>query len=107
MAVPQHQTHLLATVRMHGCALYLPLESAYDRDLLFEHLNNVARAHYRAHLVILERSLLTSECGRQACGCAECGRVMGRGAVQHRTHDHTLCTYCARHLVDELNQGAP
>ena len=105
MAEPQQQRHVLVTVRMQGCALFLPLESPYDCDVLFEHLQHVARAHYRAQLEIQKQRLFVSECGRQPCGCAECGRVIQRGGVQHRAHDHTLCTYCARHLVEELNQA--
>ena len=97
----------MAKVRMQGCAIYLPFETAYEQDVVFEHLQSVARAHYRAALEFHERCLLVSECGTRACGCAECGRIIARGSVQHRADDQTLCAFCARHLLHTLDRSIP
>jgi len=94
-----------AKVRMPGCAICLPFETAYDQDVVFDHLQSVARAHYRAALEVHERCLLVSECGTQACGCADCGRTIACGSVQHRADDHTLCTGCARRMLHALDRS--
>src|SRR6185369_16192678 len=93
----------MAKVRMQGCAIYLPFETAYDQDVVFEHLQSVARAHHRVALEVRERCLLVSECGTRACGCAECGRTIACGSVQHHADDHTLCTLCARRMLQHLD----
>ena len=95
----------MAKVRMQGCAIYLPFETADDQDVVFEHLQSVARAHHRVALEISERCLLVSECGTRACGCAECGHTIACGSVQHHADDHTLCTGCARRMVQGI-EGA-
>jgi hypothetical protein len=94
-----------AKLRMPGCGIYLPFESAYDQEVVFDHLQRVARAPYRAALEVHERCLLVSECGTQACGCADCGRTIACGSVQHRADDHTLCTGCARRMVHTLDRN--
>jgi hypothetical protein len=94
-----------AKVRMPGCAISLPFETAYDQDVVFDHLQSVAHAHYRAALEVHERCLLVSECGTQACGCADCGRTIACGSVQHRADDHTLCTGCARRMLHALDRS--
>ena len=93
----------MAKVRMQGCAIYLPFETAYDQEVVFEHLQSVARAHHRLALEVRERCLLVSECGTRACECAECGRTIACGSVQYHADDHTLCTRCARRMLHGLD----
>jgi|SRR5687768_3869606 hypothetical protein len=96
----------LAKVSVDTGALFLSLDTPYDRDVLFEYLQGVARAHRSVRLEVRERHWVVTERAGGPGRCAGCGRAIGHGSLQYAVEHTTHCGRCARRMVHDLEQAA-
>ena len=85
--------------------MFLPVDTPYDRDVLFEHLQAAARIHKEVRIELEEQRLIGAH-GDEPHQCAECGRVIAQGVVQYTSGCRTLCTRCARRVLHNQQTAA-
>ena len=81
--------------------VFLPVETPYDQDVLFEYLGSIASAHRSVEVALERLRVVVSENGSRPHHCATCDRVMVHGAVRYEIACRGLCGRCARVLVRE------
>ena len=82
--------------------MFLPVETPYDQDVLFEYVRSIASAHRRVVVALERLRVLVSENGSRPHHCARCARVMLHGAMRCEVARRSLCARCARALVREV-----
>lgn len=91
----------LAKVSVDSGMVFLPVETPYDQDVLFEYLRAIASTHRRVEVAVEGLRVLVSENGSRPHHCASCARLMVRGALRCEIARRNLCGRCARALVRE------
>lgn len=74
--------------------MVLPVNTPYDREVLFEYADQYARRHGRVRIEIGRRECIASVCKDQPEVCVSCGRRLDR--VSYAMSARTLCRFCAR-----------
>jgi hypothetical protein len=97
---PGCMSHVLVKVSDETGAMFLPADTPYDRDVLFEHLQAAARAHEQVRVELDDLRLLL-EHGAEMRECAHCRRSIAQGVMQFVSGSLTVCTRCARRLLDD------
>jgi hypothetical protein len=82
--------------------VFLPVETPYDQDVLFEHLRSCASVHRRVELSLEWLRVRVSENGSRPHRCTRCARVMVHGAMRCEVARRSLCARCARAIVREV-----
>jgi hypothetical protein len=91
--------HGLARVSVETGVVFLPVDTPYDQDLLFEYLQSIVGVHRQVQVELDRLQLLARENGHGRHHCAGCDRSMSHGAVRYVVARRTLCGRCARSLV--------
>jgi hypothetical protein len=89
----------LAKVSVDTGVVFLPVETPYDQDILFEYLQTIASAHRQVEVELERLRLVVSENGNRRHRCAGCDWVMVHGAVRYVIGRRGVCRRCARALV--------
>jgi hypothetical protein len=89
----------LAKVSVDTGVVFLPVETPYDQDVLFEYLRAITSAHRQVEVELEQLRLLVTENGSRRHQCAGCERVMLHGAVRYVIDRRGVCGRCARALV--------
>lgn len=98
--------HGLARVSVETGVVFLPVETPYDQDLLFEYLRSIASAHREVQVELQRLRLLVSENGARRHRCTRCDRLMAAGSVRYLVARRSVCVRCARALVrDAEDEG--
>ena len=89
----------LAKVSVQTGVAFLPIETPYDRDVLFEYLNTVAAAHEQVQVELDGLRVLVGATSASRLPCARCDRDMPESARRYVIDERPLCTRCARTVV--------
>lgn len=88
----------VARISFHGGALFMPLRTPYDREVLFEHVDLYARRHGSVRVEFGRRELTVQNGGpADEPECASCGRHLD--ALTYILGGRSLCALCARRDV--------
>jgi hypothetical protein len=98
----------LAKVSVDAGVVFLPVETPYDQDALFEYLRAITSAHRQVEVELERLRLVVSDNGSRRHRCAGCDRTMLHGAVRYVIARRSVCCRCARALVrDAEHEGEP
>jgi len=89
----------LAKVSMDAGVVFLPVETPYDQDVLFEYLQTITSVHRQVEVELECLRLVVSNNGNRRHQCAGCDRLMTHGAVRYVVGRRSVCSRCARALV--------
>jgi hypothetical protein len=87
----------LARIFSAGGTLLVPAETPYDRELLFESVEDSTRRYGTVRLELNRRDWRISLVNDSALRCAACGRAADR--VIYTAEDLRVCAGCARRLA--------
>jgi hypothetical protein len=89
----------VARISFHGGALFVPVKTPYDREVLFEHLDLYAKRHGTVRVELNRREWLVSSRSdaENAPSCTECDRRLE--ALTYALGGRTLCGFCAKRDV--------
>ncbi len=86
----------IAHVSFAGEGLFLPVRSAYDRQLLAEHVAARVRTKGEAQVLLNdERWLVGLMRGRQGGDCSGCNKALDIACYAARNPDPAYCVNCA------------
>ena len=84
----------VARISFHGGALFVPVKTPYERELLFEHIDLYTRRHGRVRLEFNRREWSVSLTNDHPAVCTSCRRRLD--ALTYAMGGRTLCSQCAR-----------
>ena len=85
----------VARISFQGGALFVPVKTPYDRELLFEHLDLYARRHGTIRVDLNRRELTVRKTDDQTKPvCSICQRRLD--TLTYALAGRTLCGACAR-----------
>lgn len=88
----------VARISFHGGALFLPVKTPYDREVLFEHLDLYAKRHGAVRVELNRREwTVTRSNGEAIPQCSLCSRRLD--ALSFALGGRTLCALCAKRDV--------
>ena len=96
----------LAKVSVQTGVTFLPIETPYDRDVLFEYLNSVATAHEQVQVELDGLRVLVGATSAPCLPCARCDRDMPESARRYVIDERPLCTRCVRTVVSSSRRVA-
>jgi hypothetical protein len=84
----------IARLSFQDGGLFLPVKTAYDREVLFEYADQYAKRHGRVRIEIDRRECIAQLRGAEPETCITCGhRLEG---VAYIVGAETFCRHCAR-----------
>lgn len=87
----------IAKISFHGGALFMPMRTPYDRELLFEQVDLYARRHGSVRVELGHRELTVQNGAANEPVCAACQRRLD--ALTYILGGRNLCALCARRDV--------
>jgi hypothetical protein len=85
----------VARISFQGGALFIPVKTPYERELLFEHVDLYTKRHGQVRIEFNRREWVVSAVnGEQLMRCSACGRRLD--ALTYAMGGRTLCAPCAR-----------
>lgn len=88
----------VARISFHGGALFLPVKTPYDREVLFEHLDLYAKRHGSVRVELNRREwMVTRSNGGEPPACSLCSRRLD--VLAFALGGRTLCGFCAKRDV--------
>ena len=84
----------VARISFLGGALFVPVKTPYERELLFEHLDLYAKLHGQVRLEFNRSEWTVRRAGAQSEQCGSCGRQLN--TLAYALGGHSLCPSCAR-----------
>jgi len=97
----------LAKVSVETGVAFLPIETPYDRDVLFEYLNSVAAAHEQVRVDLDGLRVLVGARSGPRLPCARCARDIPESARRYVVDERPLCTRCVRSVVSRRGEARP
>jgi hypothetical protein len=84
----------VAHISFAGGSCFLPTDTPYEREVLFDFLRQSANRHGHARLALNQQGWVISQRGRTQQRCASCHGWLQ--AVTYARGGRALCTRCAR-----------
>jgi hypothetical protein len=84
----------VARISFLGGALFVPVKTPYERELLFEHLALYAKLHGQVRLELNRREWTVRRTDVHSGQCGSCGR--GLESLAYALGSRSLCSNCAR-----------
>jgi predicted RecB family nuclease len=84
----------IAHISFEGGAFFMPAKTPYEREVLFDFLNQTTKRHGRARLALNHHGWTVNSQGYERQRCASCHR-WPQGVTYSRGR-RTLCLRCAR-----------
>ena len=88
----------VARISFQGGALFVPVKTPYDREVLFEHLDLYAKRHGMVRVELNRREWTVFKTnGAEVPVCEVCDRRLD--ALTYALGGRTLCAFCAKRDV--------
>jgi len=84
----------VARISFQGGGLFLPAKTPYERELLFEHVNEYTKRHGQVRLDFSRKEWLVRLKASPAEICAACRQPLEN--LAYTRGDRTLCGQCVR-----------
>jgi len=88
----------VARISFQGGALFVPVKTPYDREVLFEHVDLYAKRHGTVRVELNRREWRVSKSeGDTPPTCADCNRRLD--SLTYALGGRNLCAFCAKRDV--------
>ncbi|GIW41697.1 MAG: hypothetical protein KatS3mg076_2274 [Candidatus Binatia bacterium] len=84
----------VARISFRGGALFVPVKTPYERELLFEHLDLYARRHGRVRLELNRKEWEVTLANGHAEQCTSCKRRLD--TLTYALGNRRICAQCAK-----------
>lgn len=84
----------VARISFHGGALFVPVKTPYERELLFEHVDLYTKRHGQVLLELDQREWTVRRANDHPELCTTCGRRLD--LLSYALGERTLCSQCVR-----------
>jgi hypothetical protein len=87
----------VARISFQGGALFVPVKTPYDREVLFEHLDLYAKRHGTVRVELNSRNWTVKAAGDSARVCEVCEKRLD--VLTYLLGGRVLCGFCAKRDV--------